>query len=163
MATSAIGASGSQQITFRLQYSLIDIGTFQKSLVDTRRGFNQDQTLPLRSCQHSYTVFKQVLGMSTDSGPKSLPFSLERIHVLLSDIEQELASIPDKSSRVQALKAEIDALKHTLRSSASDSSQVAQQLRGTHNALDDLVASIEGEILRDTPYVAELGRILGLV
>jgi chaperonin cofactor prefoldin len=101
--------------------------------------------------------------MSADSGPKSLPFSLERIHVLLSDIEQELASIPDKSSRVQALKAEIDALKQTLRSSASDSSQVAQQLRDTHNALDDLVASIEGEILRDTPYVAELGRILGLV
>jgi hypothetical protein len=41
--------------------------------------------------------------------------------------------------------------------------KVAQQLKGTHNALDDLVASIEGEILRDTPYVAEMGRILGLM
>ncbi len=101
--------------------------------------------------------------MSADSGPTSLPLSLERIQNLLSDIEQELASIPDTSSRVEALKAEIDALKQTLISNASDSPQVAQQLRGTHNALDDLAASIEGEILRDTPYVAELGRILGLV
>ena len=101
--------------------------------------------------------------MSADSGPTSLPFSLERIQNLLSDIEQELASIPDTSSRVQTLKAEIELLKQTLSGSASDSPKVAQQLRGTRNALDDLVASIEGEILRDTPYVAELGRILGLV
>lgn len=101
--------------------------------------------------------------MSVDSGPTSLPFSLERIQHLLSDLEQELASLPDTSSRVQALKAEIEALKQTLSSSASDSPQIARQLQGTHSALDDLVASIEGEILRDTPYVAELGRILGLM
>jgi uncharacterized coiled-coil DUF342 family protein len=101
--------------------------------------------------------------MSTDPRPTSLPFSLERIQNLLSDLEQELASIPATSARVQALKAEIDALKQTLSSSTSDMPKVAQQLKGTHNALDDLVASIEGEILRDTPYVAELGRILGLM
>ena len=101
--------------------------------------------------------------MSEDSGPTSLPFSLERIQNLLSDLEQELASIPDTSVRVQALKVEIEALKQTLSSSTSDVPKVAQQLRGTHNALDDLVANIEGEILRDTPYVAEMGRILGLM
>lgn len=101
--------------------------------------------------------------MSEDSGPTSLPFSLDRIQNLLSDLEQELVSIPDTSARVQALKAEIDALKQTLSRNASDTPQIAQQLQGTHSALDDLVASIEGEILRDTPYVAELGRILGLM
>lgn len=101
--------------------------------------------------------------MSEDPGPASLPFSLERIQNLLSDLEQELASLPETSVHVRALKAEIAVLKQTLSSSASDSPQIARQLRGTHNALDDLVASIEGEILRDTPYVAELGRILGLM
>ena len=101
--------------------------------------------------------------MSEDSGPTSLPFSLERIQNLLSDLEQELASLPDTSSRVQALKAEIETLRQTLSISAYDSPQIARQLQGTHSALDDLVASIEGEILRDTPYVAELGRILGLM
>jgi hypothetical protein len=29
--------------------------------------------------------------------------------------------------------------------------------------LDDFMDSVEGEILRDTPYLAEIGRILGLV
>ena len=101
--------------------------------------------------------------MSTDPEPTSLPFSLERIQDLLSDLEQELASIPATSARVHALKIEIEALKHTLSSNTSDMPKVAQQLKGTHNALDDLVASIEGEILRDTPYVAEMGRILGLM
>jgi hypothetical protein len=101
--------------------------------------------------------------MSTDAGPTSLPFSLERIENLLSDLEQELAPMPDTSVRVQALKAEIETLKQILRSNTSNAPQVAQQLRGTHSALDDLAASIEGEILRDTPYVAELGRVLGLM
>lgn len=101
--------------------------------------------------------------MNADSGPTSPSFSLERIQNLLSDLEQELASIPDTSARVQALRAEIEALKETLSTSTSETSQVAQQLRGAHEALDDLVANIEGEILRDTPYLAEMGRILGLV
>ena len=49
--------------------------------------------------------------MSADPGPTSLPFSLERIQNLLSDLEQELASIPATSVRVQALKVEIEGLK----------------------------------------------------
>lgn len=101
--------------------------------------------------------------MSTDSRPTSLPFSLERIENLLSDLEQELVSIPDTSARVQTLKAEIEVLKQTLSTSTTDTPKVAQQLRDAHDALDDLVASIEGEILRDTPYLAEMGRILSLV
>ena len=101
--------------------------------------------------------------MSEDSRPTSLPFSLERIQSLLSDLEQELVSIPDTSARVQVLKAEIEALQQTLIRNSSDIPQIAQQLQGTRSALDDLVANIEGEILRDTPYVAELGRILGLM
>ena len=101
--------------------------------------------------------------MSEDAEPTSLPFSLEPIQNLLSDLEQELVSIPDTSIHVQAVKAEIEALKQTLTGNSSDSPKIAQQLQVTHSALDDLVASIEGEILRDTPYVAELGRILGLM
>lgn len=101
--------------------------------------------------------------MSADSRPTSPPFSLERIQILVSDLEQELASLPGTSPRVQALKVELEALKEAVSDSTSNSPQVAQQLRGAHSALDDLVANIEGEILRDTPYLAELGRILGLI
>ena len=101
--------------------------------------------------------------MSADSRPTSPPFSLERIQNLVSDLEQELLSLPVTSSRIQVLKAELEALKQAVSDSTSNSAHVEQQLRGTHSALDDLVANIEGEILRDTPYLAELGRILGLM
>ena len=101
--------------------------------------------------------------MSADSKPTSPSFSLERIQTLVSDIEQELASIPGTSPRVESLRAELEALKRAVNISNANSPQVARQLRGTHTALDDLVANIEGELLRDTPYLAELGRILGLM
>ena len=89
-------------------------------------------------------------------------FSLERIAKLVSDLEQELAAAPSDSPRVQALKAELAVLKRTLGGHAA-SDNLHQQLHGTHGKLDDLVASVEGEVLKDTPYLTELGRILGLV
>ncbi|MEO0317112.1 MAG: hypothetical protein RL404_789 [Pseudomonadota bacterium] len=93
----------------------------------------------------------------------SQEFSLERINRLVSDLEQELSRAPAGSPKVAALRAEIDALKRTLASSEQSGTALKAQLHGTHRNLDDLVASVEGEVLRDTPYLAELGRILGLV
>lgn len=90
-------------------------------------------------------------------------FSLDRIRHLVSDLEQELAGAPDESPRVQALKTELEALKKVLAENDAASPEVTQQLKGAHGVLDDLMASVEGEILRDTPYLAEMGRILGLV
>ncbi len=93
----------------------------------------------------------------------SQEFSLERIAKLVSDLEQELSGAPAGSPKVAALRAEIDALKKTLASPDQAKPELASQLHGTHRKLDDVVASVEGEVLRDTPYLAELGRILGLV
>ena len=96
-------------------------------------------------------------------------FSLERIAQLVSDIEQELASAPENSHRVIALRNELAMLKRTLAASEAEDDKalrvddLRQQLHGTHGKLDELLASMEGEILRDTPYLTELGRILGLV
>lgn len=90
-------------------------------------------------------------------------FSLDRIRHLVSDLEQELAAAPEDSPRVQALKTELEALRQVLDENETASPEVAEQLKGTHGVLDDLMASVEGEILRDTPYLAEMGRILGLV
>ena len=93
----------------------------------------------------------------------SQEFSLERIAKLVSDLEQELSGAPADSPKVAALRAEIDALKQTLASADQARPELELRLHGTHRNLDDLVASVEGEVLRDTPYLAELGRILGLV
>ena len=90
-------------------------------------------------------------------------FSLERIAHLVSDLEQELSGAPAGSPKVAALRAEIAALKETLASPDQDPPKLKARLQDTHRNLDDLVASVEGEVLRDTRYLTELGRILGLV
>ena len=94
-------------------------------------------------------------------------FSLERISRLVSELEQELASAPSGSARVQALKDELVILKRTLAATddqaAPQAEHLRHQLHGAHGKLDELVASVEGEVLKDTPYLTELGRILGLV
>lgn len=89
--------------------------------------------------------------------------SLDRIKQLVSDLEQALSSLPGDSPRMQALQAELDTLRQLLNEENDASEQLTQQLRGTHGALGDLLASVEGEILRDTPYLTEMARILGLV
>jgi hypothetical protein len=90
-------------------------------------------------------------------------FSLERIARLVSDLEQELAGAPAGSPKLDALRAEIEVLKRTLASPDGARPQLTEQLHGVRGRLDDVVASVEGEALRDTPYLIEIGRILGLV
>ena len=89
-------------------------------------------------------------------------FSLERIARLVSDLEQELAAAPAESLKVQALLAELEALKQTL---AEEDGKLGleAQLHSTRHHLDQLLASVEGELLRESHYLAEIGRILGLV
>ncbi len=90
-------------------------------------------------------------------------FSLERIRKLVADLEQELAAAPSDSPKVDELRAELAVLKGTLDSPEGASPGLEQQLHGVRSKLDDVVASVEGEVLKDTPYLTELGRILGLV
>ncbi len=90
-------------------------------------------------------------------------FSLERIARLVSDLEQELAAAPPGSPKIDALRAELDDLKRTLASPDGHTPELEQRLHGVRGSLDDIIASVEGEVLRDTRYLTELGRILGLV
>ncbi len=90
-------------------------------------------------------------------------FSLERISRLVSDLEQELALAPAGSPKLHALHDEIALLKQTLSQPNGPAEDIEQQLHGMREKLSDLAASVEGEVLRDTPYLAEIGRILGLI
>jgi hypothetical protein len=101
--------------------------------------------------------------MTKDTQPPRPALSLERVSSLVSDLEQELSRVSIDSSKLNDLKVEIDNLKSALAKTDSHPEGMHQQLKSTHNRLDDFVASIEGEALRDTPYLAEMARILGLV
>ncbi len=90
-------------------------------------------------------------------------FSLERISRLVADLEQELSKAPVETPKVQDLREEIDTLKHVLASPAGQEEQIGERLHAVRDALQDVTARIEGEVLRDTPYITEIGRILGMV
>lgn len=90
-------------------------------------------------------------------------FSLERISRLVSDLEQELSKAPDGSARLDALREEIASLKHTLARPDEPQNEIEDRLHAMRHNMADFAASVEGEVLKESRYLAELGRILGLV
>ena len=101
--------------------------------------------------------------MSHSSDGSSPAFSLERVSKLVSDLEQELSLAPSDSPKFEALKVEIDSLKHTLANPDQPTDGLQHHLKGTHSRLEDWIATVEGEALKDTPYLTELARIVGLI
>jgi hypothetical protein len=93
----------------------------------------------------------------------SSEFSLERIAQLVSDLEQELMAAPPGSAKLEALREEVKLLRQTLAQPEGTPGELSDQLHGVRSRLSDLLANVEGEALKDTPYLVELGRILGLV
>lgn len=87
--------------------------------------------------------------------------SLDRIRHLISDLEQELerADIP----QAHDVRKEIDTLKQMLASPEKKEGWIGERLHSIRDGLQDMTARVEGEVLRDSPYIAEIGRILGLV
>ena len=101
--------------------------------------------------------------MSHSSDGSSSAFSLERVSMLVSDLEQELSLAPSDSPKFAALKVEIDALKQILAKPEQAPDGLHHHLKGTHSRLEDWIATVEGEALKDTPYLTELARIVGMI
>lgn len=90
-------------------------------------------------------------------------FSLERINRLISDLEQELTNAPADNPKVRDLKDEIVTLKEMLASHEEEEGWIKERLHAIHDGLQDMTAKAEWTVLKDSPYIAEIGRILGLV
>ncbi len=90
-------------------------------------------------------------------------FSLERISRLVSDLEQELANAPPDIPNMRELREEIKTLKHVLVSPEEKDSGIEERLQEIRGAFRDMTARVEGEVLKDSPYIAEIGRILGMI
>ena len=101
---------------------------------------------------------------SPSSSPRHPEFSLERISRLVTELEQELANAPADIPNGQQLREEITTLKQVLASSNQEESpRIEERLHAIRGGLEDMTARVEGEVLRDGYYIAEIGRILGLV
>lgn len=145
----------------RGQYRIVALlSTRPKTLT---REYNQKE---IPSCLTRERLATMTTPTKQQQGPTSAQhqeFSLERISRLVADLEQELAKAPGDVPRVQDLKEEIQTLKQVLASSDENEVRIDENLHAIRNALQDVTARVEGEVLKDTPYIAEIGRILGLV
>lgn len=106
--------------------------------------------------------------MSTEKQVPQVPaqpgeFSLERIGNLVAALERELQNAPPDLPNAQALQQEIETLKQALASAENQQAVVKERLHSVRGTLQDMTARVENEVLQDSRYVAEIGRILGLV
>lgn len=90
-------------------------------------------------------------------------FNLDRVRDLVAAMERELAAAPGDQPHVQALRQEIDTLKQVLASGEDQHGLVKEKLHTVRGTLQDMTARVESEVLQDSRYIAEIGRILGLV
>lgn len=89
--------------------------------------------------------------------------NVERINRLVADLEQELAKASGDTPHLQELKEEIETLKNMLRSPDTMHGGLSEGLHSTRTAFQKFTQTVEGEVLKDSPVIAEMGRILGLV
>lgn len=90
-------------------------------------------------------------------------FNLERINRLVANLESELAKAPRDTPNLQDLREEIETLKNVLRSPKKKEGWIGEALHTIRSGLQEVTATVEGEVLKDSPYVTEIGRILGMI
>jgi hypothetical protein len=90
--------------------------------------------------------------------PTHSGINLEHVNRLIAALERELAKADGGTPGVQDLKDEIETLKNVLRSPKIKPGWIREGLHSVRAGLE----SVQYEVLKDAPYVAEIGRILGM-
>lgn len=86
-----------------------------------------------------------------------------RLTHILAELEAALQNIPADTPHAASLKRDFAALKQHLQSPEVEAGVLRDHIGKTRNSAQELMDTVEGEILKDSPYVAELGRILGMI
>lgn len=81
-----------------------------------------------------------------------------RVLHLIGELEREVAAAAPEAPGVQDLKDEIATLRNVIRSPKTRHHWVAEGL----HAVREAAHAVRGEVTRDSVYLAEIGRILGL-
>jgi hypothetical protein len=87
---------------------------------------------------------------------------LEQVSKLVSALEGDLARLRPQGPDVQKLAEELETIKHLLKSPAPKHSWLRESLQSVRNILENAAGTVLGEVLKDAPYVAQIGRIVGM-
>jgi len=86
-----------------------------------------------------------------------------RLKQILAELETALQHIPADTPNVETLRRDFASLKQHLELPSAETGLLRAQISKTQSSAQDLMDTVEGEILKDSPYLAELGRILGMI
>jgi phage gp16-like protein len=81
---------------------------------------------------------------------------------LVADLERDLRKVSAGSADLQTVRDEVEALRSIVHSSGRKEHGLRAALHAVRQALERAVETVEGEAIRDWPYIAEIGRMLGM-
>ncbi|MDB5726935.1 MAG: hypothetical protein JWQ00_140 [Noviherbaspirillum sp.] len=87
---------------------------------------------------------------------------LERIDRLLAKLELELQKTGADTPTAQELKMEMETLRAMIESAQAGNGVTTEKHHSIRASFQNMTDRLEGEVLKDAPYIAEIGRILGL-
>ena len=81
---------------------------------------------------------------------------------LVAALQRDLKKVSHGTGDLQRLRDEVHSLEKLLESGAPGQGPVRDALHRVHSALQRGMQSVRGEASRDWPYLAAIGRMLGL-
>ena len=90
--------------------------------------------------------------------PNRSQLDIARVNRLIADLEAEVAKAPADAPGMQDLRDEIETLKNVLGSPKTNHDWIEDGL----HSVRDAAQAVKGEVMRESVYIAEIGRILGL-
>jgi len=87
---------------------------------------------------------------------------LKEVARLVAALQRDLAKVSRGGGDIQRLKDEAESLGKLLETAAPGHGQVKDALHRLHSVLEHGMQAVVGEAVRDWPYVAEIGRMLGM-
>ena len=87
---------------------------------------------------------------------------LDQVAKLVDALEKDLMSARLDEANIRKLLGEIETIKNALKSPAPKHSRVRESLHAVRHTLEHAAGTVSGEVWRDSLYLAEIGRILGM-
>jgi hypothetical protein len=95
-----------------------------------------------------------------DPAPQNI--DLDEVGRLVDALEDDLARARSDSSRIDALRAEVDQLRAALGAASPEDGEVHRGLSGLRDAMHKLGDELISDAFEGSRYIAQIGRILGL-
>jgi hypothetical protein len=93
---------------------------------------------------------------------KAQRIDLKEVAELIAALERDLAKVAVGSADLRSLKEEVETLRNVLNSPRPREGWVRDGLHDIRAVMEHALGTVAGEAIRDWPYIADIGRMLGM-